>query len=343
MSFAATTALVWVFGLMRDGPARRVPRWAAGLVGLVVSSSVAGLATGPFGAAHFNQSASYGLLANLVAVPLMGSVVIPSAVLAAGLAPFGGAWIGLWTMGLGIDWILGVAHAVADWPGAVRYIPKPGPAVLPLICIGAIWGILWQGRARYAGPAAMAVALGVWATGSRPDILISDNGGLVGIMTQEGRALSRARGQGFVAMSWLENDGDEPDQGAAHVRSEAFRQQGALWAADGRVAILFGAETDGIDNVCASAALVVVNRAVAAPPNCRLIGPDALAISGAVAVWTSGKVRVKSARAVTGNRLWTGAGQSTDAGHTSLGVVSALKAALTEPSPGRTVRAAADQ
>jgi competence protein ComEC len=55
MSFAATTALVAVFGLLRDRRWHVGPRWLATGAGGVVSSLVAGLATAPIAAAHFNQ------------------------------------------------------------------------------------------------------------------------------------------------------------------------------------------------------------------------------------------------------------------------------------------------
>jgi len=46
---------------------------------VVISSAVAGAATAPYAAAHFNQISHYGLLANLLSVPVMGLVVIPAA------------------------------------------------------------------------------------------------------------------------------------------------------------------------------------------------------------------------------------------------------------------------
>ena len=103
MSFAATTGLVAVFGWMRDGAVQVGPKWAQPFVVLVISSGVAGLATAPIGAAHFNSIAHYGLVANLLSVPLMGLVIIPSAVLAAILAPFGLEEVGLWAMGFGLQ------------------------------------------------------------------------------------------------------------------------------------------------------------------------------------------------------------------------------------------------
>ena len=50
-------------------------------------------------------------------------------------------------------------------------------------------------------------------------VLIASDGGLVGVLGAEGRILSRAKGSGFVAGAWLENDGDLADQKTAAGRS----------------------------------------------------------------------------------------------------------------------------
>jgi competence protein ComEC len=70
----------------------------------------------------------YGLLANTLAVPVMGMLVMPAAVLAAVLAPFGLHWIGLWLMRPGIEWIIFVAHWVASLGGAASFVPSPPPS-----------------------------------------------------------------------------------------------------------------------------------------------------------------------------------------------------------------------
>ena len=108
MSFAATVALVAVFQWLTQerGWRARIPRWGWPVVSVVICSLVAGIATAPIAAASFNRIAEYGLIANLLAVPLMGLVVMPAAVLAALLAPFGLEWVGLRLMGPAIDWIL---------------------------------------------------------------------------------------------------------------------------------------------------------------------------------------------------------------------------------------------
>ncbi len=71
-------------------------------MGSVVSAAVAGLATAPIAAAHFNILPHYGILANVIVVPIRGFVVMPSAILAAVLAPSGGEALGLWGMAIGL-------------------------------------------------------------------------------------------------------------------------------------------------------------------------------------------------------------------------------------------------
>lgn len=302
MSFAATTALVAVFNLIRNRELRVGPGWLRPVQAVVVSSSVAGLATAPIAAAHFNQIAHYGLIANLASVPLMGVLVMPAAVLAACLMPLGLDWLALWAMGLGLDWILGVAHWVSALEGARGTVPSPGPWVLPLIALGALFAILWQGRLRAAGAAPVAVALLLWSGAQRPDVLISDTGALVGVMTQEGRALSRKRGAGFVALNWLENDGDPASQEAAFGRWEAA--SGADW----RISVLSGKRAAAAFDGCVKGDWVVFNTIPEADLSglpCQTITPTDLRETGAIALYrkANGVARI-TARDVTGTRLW---------------------------------------
>lgn len=301
MSFAATTALVAVFGWMRGRAPADVPGWLRPVFGVVIASLIAGLATAPVAAAHFNQIARFGLLANLASVPLMGTLVMPAAVLAACLMPLGLEGAALWAMGLGLEWILGVAHWVAALPGARGAVVSPSGAVLPLMAVGALWLILWQGRLRLAGLALVAVALLLWTQAQRPAILISGDGGLVGVMTAEGRALSRARGNGFVARIWLENDGDSAGQQAA-----AARWQGVARVPGGGRLIHVRGKRAARDAACRAGDWMVLN--VTAPERalpCRVIDLAELRESGALAVSGARARRVLRASDTAGRRLWS--------------------------------------
>ncbi len=312
MSFAATAALVAVFGMIRDWPPDRwrPPRWLRPVLAVVISSLVAGMATAPIGAAHFNQVAQYGLLANLLSVPLMGTVVIPAAVLAGILAPFGLAFAGLEVMQWGIVWILGVAHWVADLDGATWPVVTPPPVVLPIFALGGLWLILWQGRARLAGLAPMALAFVIWGLAERPALLIADSGGLIGVMTSEGRALSKPGGDGFAARSWLENDGDAATQPMAHDRAGLSGGPGLWWAevAGQRVIQLSGRGwADRLERAC-DLGWVVTARVVEIPrpAGCVLLDQRALRRTGAIALYAnSDGVRRVTARQISGRRPWT--------------------------------------
>ncbi|MEZ5769510.1 MAG: ComEC/Rec2 family competence protein [Paracoccaceae bacterium] len=310
MSFAATIALVFVFGALRDWKGWQPPRWMRPVTGVLLSSGVAGLATAPFAAAHFNQVSYYGLVANTLAVPVMGAAVMPLAVLTALAAPFGLGGVTLWLMQWPIRWILAVAAWVAGLDGAVGHVPSPGPWVLPLVAAGGLSLVLLRGRLRLAGLAPVAIAFALWADAERPPVLVAPSGGLVGVMTPEGRALSKPRGDGFTATVWLENDGDAAEQDGAAARRGFLGEKGALIADLGslRVAALSGrGAADRIGAACAEADIVVVSTEIdAVPEGCAVFDPVRLQDTGALALWLEqGTLRIDSVADHSGQRRWT--------------------------------------
>jgi competence protein ComEC len=342
MSFAATTALVAAFQALQGRAwMRNWPGWVKGIWALVMSSLIAGGATAPFAMAHFNRLAVYGLPANMLTVPVMGSVVIPFAVLALLLTPFGLSWVAFWIMEKALEWILGVASRIADLPGAVEMVPSPPGAVLALIAMGGIGLCLWNGRGRWVMLAPMLAGAVIWTGAERPAVLISESGGLVGQMTDTGRALSRARGDGFVARIWLENDGDPADQEGASARVGWTEAGAGQSASVGSLSLWHGTGQTGAREAvaaCAAHDIVVLNawpdeppaplvaaeaRALArltAPPlppgaanaqtadGCLLLSPSVLSQTGALALsqGTSGAPELDTARAHQGLRLWSG-------------------------------------
>lgn len=309
MSFAATTALVVVFRAMR-GVNPHLPKWSRGIVSVVVSSLVAGLATAPFAAAHFNQISHFGLIANLVSVPLMGVLVMPAAVLAVCLAPLGLWQVGLWFMDLGLRWILFVARTVAGWDGAVGHVVAPPPWVLPALTLGCLAIILWQGRLRWGGLIPVLAAFLFWGQADRPQLLIADNGNLIGLMGPEGRALSRDAGSGFVAGIWLENDGAPVAQADAALRP-GLHQTGRVWQADvaGVQVIQVAGKTALADIAdCAGADILVTDQIDRVARSCIVYDLASLRALGAVALTSSKEgVHVQTARGIGGVRPWNAA------------------------------------
>ncbi len=306
MSFAATAALVGVFGVLRNFDHWPGPRWLRPVLAVILSSAVAGAATAPFGAAHFNQIAQYGLLANLLAVPLMGLVVIPAAVMAVVLLPLGLEGIALWIMGLGLRWILFVAHWVAEIEGSAGAILRPDPIVLPIMSAGFLFLLLWQGRLRLIGCVPVVAAFVIWSQVQRPEVLISENGGLVGVMTEKGRALSKTKGQGFVARNWLENDGDTVTQPMAADRWNAedltltVRDQ-----EDGKIIHVAGKRALSNFLGCGDKDIVVMSVRYDGVLPCKVFDARSLRTTGSVAItWQDGQAKITTARTYGGRRLW---------------------------------------
>ncbi len=308
MSFAATTALVAVFGALR-GRTDWLPRWLRPVFAVVVSSAVAGLATAPISAAHFNQISHFGLIANLLSVPLMGVLVMPAAVLTACLSLIGLEGVGLWLMDLGLRWILGVSHRIADWDGALGHVPSPGGWVLPLIALGGLWLILWQGRWRWAGPLVIGWGFWLWSGVDRPELLVTDTGGLMGLMTAEGRALSRPTGDGFAATAWLENDGAPVAQEVAAARPgiEASGREWRVRLGAGTVLLVRGKTALEALVGCGGAEVLITDQRLAGDRPCITYDANRLRATGALSIREGAEgLEIATAHEVVGERLWNG-------------------------------------
>lgn len=314
MSFGATVALIVVFEPWAKVQTR-IPKLLRPVAMLLVSSLAAGLATAPIAAVHFNRIAEYGLLANLLAVPLMGLLVMPAGVIAAVLAGVGLAAPALWVMGQGTALILAVAGFVAGLEGAVRAVPTPPGFVLPVLALGGIAALigrpLWL---RGSGVTLVLAAFLGWAGVDRPPLLVAGDGGLVGLMTGHGRILSRPKGAGFVAQSWLADDGDLAGQEEAFRRGPVPTRKGAWQGAFGSHALyhLTGKTAPArAAALCATAAagtIVVLNGiwpAGADRHGCDVFDLTRLRRTGALALrHDNGRMLMVEARASAGDRLW---------------------------------------
>lgn len=310
MSFAATTALVAVWQACQKIDTRSVPKPLKWFGALALSSLIAGAATAPFSAAHFNQIAHYGLLANMLALPVMSIIVMPAAILTTLLWPFGLAGWGLWMMAFGCQWILAVAHWVSGMEGAIRQIPAPPELVLPFISFGALTVILWQGRMRWAGLLFCGVGLCLWQSHARPDVLIAGSGRTVGVLRQQERVMNKPRGDGFVVKNWLENDGDGAAQSLAAAR-DGFesRDKDRIWLGKPlKIAVLAGRDpTARVAQYCNKGFWVVLpaKRTGDYPADCEVFDPQRLSETGVIAIrLQDGFPQMETARERAGVRPW---------------------------------------
>ena len=147
MSFAATLALVagyqqglpWMNGGAETPLGARIALWGGReIAGLLIVSLLAGTATIPYAAYHFHRIAPYGVLANLLAMPVVSAWVMPSGILGVLALPFGLDGYCWRLMGAGIDWMIFVAVWVTGLPGAVGRMAAFGTGPLLLCSAGLV-------------------------------------------------------------------------------------------------------------------------------------------------------------------------------------------------------------
>ena len=315
MSFSAVLALIAGYDTLRPfltrigeggGAGRRLLRI---LLGLAITSVLAGTASAPFAAYHFGKIQLYFVLANLAAVPLTAFWIMPAGLLALALMPLHLEALALMPMAYGERAVLWIARTVAALPDATLAAPPMPGWGLVLVALGMAWLGLWRTRLRLAGMAVLAAGLLSPLAMRPPDVLVSADARLIGLRTAHGV---------FV----------QATKGAQHFEREAWE---AFWAA-GPVRPLPEQGPTG-DVVCDAAAcrwrtaggpLVVVARG---PPDQAVCGAALLlsaepvrvdcvpriAVIDRFSVWRDGAyaawiapdgVRTLSDRAVRGSRPW---------------------------------------
>jgi len=157
---------------------------------------------------------------------------------------------------------------------------------------------------------AVALSLVLWRATDRPDVLIAATGGLVGVTGPEGRALSKPRGEGFVAGIWLENDGAPADQAEAHQRP-AFTDDDGVPAAQVAGQVFFHLHrkrhAERARHLCREGAWLISPLPLEGGGGpCRVLDAPRLRQSGSVAVFAGRDgVRVRTTAGHSGTRLWT--------------------------------------
>ena len=319
MSFGAVAALVAGYEGSREWRARRradagwAGRAALYVGGLLLTSLVAGLATAPFALFHFNRFTEYGVVANMLAVPLTGFLVMPAAVLAVALMPLGLEAAPLAVMGWGVEGVIRIAETVAAWPGSVLLLPAMPPAGLALATLGGLWLLLWRGRWRYWGLPPLVLGMASAALTVSPDILVSGDADLVAVRSADGGLAVNSRRGGLEAEIWLRRAGaaerdpwPEAGAGAGAGGWLSCDAIGCIYRAEGHVVALVW-KAAALEEDCYRADLVVSLEPVerSCPAARAIVDRFDLWRAGGHAIWLAEDgYRLLSVAASRGQRPW---------------------------------------
>jgi competence protein ComEC len=319
MSFAAVVCLVAAY----EGTQAVRLHWRAGsgwggraglyVAALILTSLVATLATAPYSIYHFNRIANYGVVANMLAVPLTGVWVMPCAVLAVVLMPFGLEHLALIPMGWGVDVITVIAEQVAGRPEAAYVVPLLPTAGLAAVTLGGLWLCLWQRPWRVAGLPVMLLGMATIAFARSPDILVAENGRFFAVADPAGGLLlSTPNADDFVADTWSRRSGADavgsfPADGYGAGGRLACDSLGCIYKAFGRTIALVQQPVALFED-CGMADVVVSLEPVRVPcpATTAVIDRFDLWRNGAHAIWIAadGEIDIRSVREMRGDRPW---------------------------------------
>ena len=318
MSFAAVIGLIalaeWGASRTRDDvPAqtrfgfvwRKARRY---VLGAMLASVVATLATTPFAIYHFDRAAAYSLLANALAEPVVAFIIMPFAAIAVILTPLGMEAAPLHVMGWGVHVMTGIAHWVAGLPGATTLVRAWPAAALGTIVFGGLWIALWRLKWRWLGLVPIALASAAIFAAAPPDLFIARDGRSLAVRGSDGALVILGdKPDAYTAEQWLLRDGDRRDVTAARTAAHCDDLGCVAAAKDGRLVAL-SLRAGALADDCMRARIVV--SAIAVRANCK--GPELvldrfdIAKNGATAVtWGASGLTMETVAVERGRRPWS--------------------------------------
>jgi len=324
MSFAAVVALIAFY---ESDAAHRLNGWVnsaqgfwryllmplAYAAGIATTSLVAGSATAPLAAWHFNRIALiYGLAGNMAALPIVATLVMPAALFALLLMPIGLDGPALWVMGQGVELMLQVAHYVSGWQGANDLVPSVPLLPLLLVVAGGLWLSLWRRIWRVAGIVPILIGFALWSPSQRPDVLIDREGAVAVVRMADGYLAATTRRASYAVKQWLQHEGDLRTPGEAGT-SKTMRcdRHGCVYVEPGRRRIAFPADTASVFEDCELADIIVARVPVrpAMRQGCRaglILDRFDLWRGGATSLtfMPDGSLKVQTSQDIRGERPW---------------------------------------
>lgn len=272
MSFAAVSALVavaeamrpYVSGLYADaGWMRKVGLFIAGTL---LTSLVASLATAPYSLYHFQQVASYSVLANALSVPISGLMIMPMVIISFVLLPFGAADWSLKILGLGVDWLLDIARWTQGLSGSVITTSAMPDMFLVMMTIAGLILILFHGWGRVVAVVPVLVAVVSIVLMDTPHILVSNDGAVMAVKDNNHVYVSSMRKNKFATETWLKRwDMSEDDMVSFPRQGFIALDNGGTISCDpsacriqmGGVRLAFGSRIYELKQDCAWASLIL--------------------------------------------------------------------------------------
>lgn len=278
------------------------------VLGALLVSVVATLATTPMAIYHFDRAAAYSLISNFLAEPVVAFVIMPAAAMAVVLMPIGAELLPLRIMGWGVHVMSAIAHWTAGLPGATAMVRAWPASALAIMVLGGLWIALWRQTWRWLGVAPIAAAVLLILISRPPDLLIGRDLQSAAIRGPDGGlVIIGARPDNYTASQWLIRDGDRRDLATARAASHCDESGCAGSGGQGRI-VAIPAMVSALSEDCSRARIVI--STIPLHGNCRgpelLVDQSDMLRNGAMTVTFYGDTRIiDTVAAGRGDRPWT--------------------------------------
>lgn len=321
MSFMAVMGLAaffewWNGRRVHDdkAPPGRLRYWGGKLwnliVGSLATSLIAGVLSGIPAAHHFGRLAPYGIVSNALALPVVGVAVMPMALAAVLLMPFGLESIPLQVMEQGLRSVMMISDWIAGWPHAGYSVPLIPAGSAILLSLGAAFLAIPRSGLRWTCVPLIVLGLAFGFHARPVDILVEERTETVAARGADGRLVPLPEGKARYAVGrWLtaRGDRDTPSTAARRPLWTCTASQCEATVQGKRVAFL--KKTAEVLKPCPKGADVVIAQ-YPLRRSCKgtLVTVDRFDVwrRGSHAItFTGSAVVVRTARDEQGERLWS--------------------------------------
>ena len=257
---------------------------------------------------HFDRLSPYSVIANGLTLPVSEVLVMPPAIVAVLLMPFGLEYWPLKVMELGLDATMKVSDWIASLPAANLLVAKPNVAGIVLIAAGAGVIAAGFGRFRWAGVGLAAIGLLLASFSARPQVMVEDRAAAVAVQDADGNyVFATGTKNKFASDKWLQGNGESTGLIDAEARPGWDCTSGDCFTDMAPMSISYLHEKSGQGSYCPPTPIIIADYPLHhACREARLVidridvwrkGAHAIAFSG-------GRYTLTTARDEQGNRPW---------------------------------------
>lgn len=190
------------------------------IAGIFATTLIASLATTPFSIASFQRFSLVAILANLLAIPLVGIFVMPLALISTVSLAFGEFKTPFYLWQISLEILCKIAIWTASLPGAAILTKAVPSSALIVFAYGMIWLCLWKKSWRWLGILPMIIGIFMWRSYELPIAYIDERVNTIAVNNENSVYILGNSNNDFAINIWMQEWG---------LNSKQIINSGYLW------------------------------------------------------------------------------------------------------------------